>query len=96
MRLFPKCLDVDLDAESVLMPHGADKRDLEAALSAVGIYAPRGADWVAWYRASPASVAAVVFDARGEPIVLLFETAAARAAWDVYGESETHSGGERS
>jgi len=78
-RFHPVVLDLDdFEAGSVLLPHGADERAVEAALSAVGIYAPRGPETVEWSDRSvlddphTCEAAAVVRDATGEPIVLLF------------------------
>lgn len=57
-----------LDHGSVLLPTGASPCQIEGALMAVGVYAPRGADVVDWgvFKAS-----CVIFDATGEPIVRL-------------------------
>lgn len=96
MRVFPKCLDIDLDAPSVLVPFGADDRALEAALAAVGIFAPRGLDWTAWYVQSPTEVVATIYDGSGEPIVMLFATEEARKGiGDLAGEVEQLLRGQR-
>ncbi len=78
-RFYPVVLDLDdFEPGSVLLPHGAGERAVEAALAAVGIYAPRGPEVVDWSDRSvlddphTCEAAAVVRDASGEPIVLLF------------------------
>ena len=75
MRLFPIVLDLDdFDAGSVLLPKGACERQVEAALAAVGIYAPRGPETVEWFEDEPngCDPIAIVHDSRGEPIVHLY------------------------
>jgi hypothetical protein len=75
-RYFPVVLDLDdLEPGSILLPHGADERAVEAALAGVGIYAPRGPEIVVWTREhDPHSCdpAATIFDAYDKPLVHLF------------------------
>ena len=55
---------------SVLLPDFAHERDVEHALAAVGVYAPRGQDYVSW-RVSADDSAAIVFDGADHPMVRL-------------------------
>jgi hypothetical protein len=78
-RFYPVVLDLDdLEPGSVLLPHGADERAVEAALAGVGIYAPRGPEIVEWGDRSilddpnTCDPIATIYDALGEPIVHLF------------------------
>jgi len=54
-----------------MLPYGARPSEVEAALSAVGLYAPRGLDTLEW-GAFPGAVA-TIFDANGNPMIHLFD-----------------------
>ena len=57
----------------VTLPWGADRLDVEHALVAVGVYAPRGADTMLWFPATTGRiVSAAIWDGTGLPMVRLF------------------------
>lgn len=67
-------LDQWIEHGSVLLPPGASYQQVEAALSAVGVYAPRGGDeldWVVPFGAPKQIFSALIFDMHGEVIVKL-------------------------
>ena len=70
-RIKAVALDCDFETNSVLLPYGAGHTQTEAALSSVGIYAPRGLDTLEW-GAEPEALA-TIYDGNGEPIVHLYE-----------------------
>jgi hypothetical protein len=76
MKLWPLPLDCDNWDNAgctVQLRYGAESHEVEAALAAVGLYAPRGLDTLVWGACPDA--AATIFDSAGNPIVHLLEVA---------------------
>lgn len=81
LRLWPLLIDVEEDYEwllyrtrrrmrlSIDIQEGANNHETEQALSIVGLYAPRGPEFVQWV--DDENVAAIIFDAKGEPSIEL-------------------------
>ena len=59
-------------AGRVTLPYRADFATGEAALSRIGVFAPRGLDRLVWHRPGRGAAASIL-DASGHPIDLLFE-----------------------
>lgn len=73
MRLWPVCRGDRWENEgmSVLLPLRAKLHEVEAALSAIGLYAPRGGDTLEWFVFS--GTVATIFDALGHAVVHLLD-----------------------